>query len=121
MASINLTFPSPINISCKVGDVAYFVNTFSNGTGGFTVAGQTNLIGIINTITVGSTATVLNIEMEGPLADAVTINDFVFFSKNNAVEIASILGYFAKATWKNNSTAPAELYTTAFEVEESSS
>tara|TARA_R100001463_G_scaffold92126_4_gene146845 strand:- start:2546 stop:2905 length:360 start_codon:yes stop_codon:yes gene_type:complete len=118
MAAIDLTFNSPINISCKVGDVAYFVNT--NSLAEFTVAGQTNLIGTINSITIGSTTTTLNIEMEGELAAYVTTNDFIFFSKNNLVEIGSIVGYYAKAKFRNNSTKRAELHESACEIEESS-
>ena len=119
MAALDLAFPSPINISCKIGDVAYFVNTSS--LGGFAVAGTTNLIGTINSITVGTTVTVLNIEIEGEFAEAVTTNDFVFFSKNNLVEIGSILGYYATAQFRNNSTTPAELHAATCEIEESSS
>ena len=117
MAALDLTFTSPINISCKIGDVAYFVNTSS--LGGFSVAGQTNLIGTINSITITSTTT-LNIEMEGELAAYVTTNDFIFFSKNNLVEIGSIVGYYAKAKFRNNSTKRAELHESACEIEESS-
>ena len=118
MPTLDLTFNSPINISCKVGDVAYFVNTFASAE--FTVAGLTNLIGTINSITIGSTNTVLTIEIEGDNAEAVTTNDFVFFSKNNLVEVGSIVGYYAKAQFRNNSTKRAELHEAACEIEESS-
>ena len=119
MATLNLTFSAPINMSCKIGDVAYFVNTST--LGGFTVAGQTNLIGTITAITEASTTTTLTILIEGEFAEAVTTNDFVFFSKNNLVEIGSITGYYASAQFRNNSTSNAELHATAFEIEESSS
>ena len=118
MPALDLTFTSPINVSCKVGDVAYFVNTTSSG--GFTVAGQTNLIGTINLITLTSQFTILNIEIEGEFAESVTTNDFIFFSKNNLVEDGSIIGYYAMAQFRNNSTKPAELHEAAFEIEESS-
>lgn len=118
MAALDLTFNSPINISCKTGDVAYFVNTSSFG--GFTVAGQTNLIGTINSITITSQSTILNIEIEGEFAESVTTSDFVFFSKNNLVEVGSILGYYAKVKFRNNSTTRAELHEAACEIEESS-
>jgi hypothetical protein len=118
MAALDLTFPSPINISCKVGDVAYFVNT--SLLGGFSVAGQINLIGTINSITTVGSNIVLNVEIEGEFAELVTENDFVFFSKDNLVEIGSILGYYAKVKFKNNSTEKAELHEVACEIEESS-
>jgi len=118
MATLDLTFPSPINVSCKIGDTAYFVNTSTMG--GFSVAGQTNLIGTINTITTVGANVVLNIEIEGEFAESVTTSDFVFFSKNNLVEIGSILGYYAKVQFRNNSTKKAELHEAACEIEESS-
>tara|TARA_R110002072_G_scaffold834_2_gene6727 strand:- start:9980 stop:10339 length:360 start_codon:yes stop_codon:yes gene_type:complete len=118
MPTLDLAFNSPINISCKEGDVAYFVNTFASAE--FTVAGQTNLIGTIESITIGSTTTTLTIEIEGEFAEFVTTNDFVFFSKNNIVEVGSIVGYYAKAKFKNNSTKRAELHESACEIEESS-
>jgi hypothetical protein len=118
MAALDLAFNSPINVSCKVGDVAYFVSTTS--IGGFSVAGETFLIGTINSITVTSQYTILNIEIEGEYAESVTLNDFVFFSKNNLVEIGSIVGYYAMAQFRNNSTKPAELHEAACEIEESS-
>lgn len=118
MAALDLTFTSPINISCKIGDVAYFVNTSS--LGGFSVAGQTNLIGTINLITITSQYTILNIEIEGQFAELVTTSDFIFFSKNNLIEVGSIVGYYAKAQFRNNSTKRAELHEAACEIEESS-
>ena len=123
MATVNLTYASPINISCKVGDTAYFVNTASMG--GFEVSGSINEIGVINSITDtytdGSyTSTVINVELTGENAEGVTANDFIFFSKNNLVEISSILGYYAKAQYRNNSTDVAEFHATACVIAESS-
>ena len=118
MATVNLTFNSPINISCKVGDQAYYVPT--SDLGGFSVAGITSLIGVINTITDNGSTVIVNVELEGDDAESVSNTDFIFFSKNNLVEIASLTGYFAEVTFKNNSLKPAELYATACEIEESS-
>ena len=118
MATVSLTFSSPINMSCKVNDIAYYVDT--SELGGFTVGGGINLIGNINSITDNGTSVVMVVEMEGDYAGSVTQNSFILFSKNNLVEIASLTGYFAEVTFKNNSTKPAELYATACEIEESS-
>ena len=118
MATVNLTFNSPINISCKVGDQAYYVPT--SDLGGFSVAGIPSLIGVINTITDNGSTVIVNVELEGDDAESVSNTDFIFFSKNNLVEIGSILGYYAKAEYRNNSTKPAEFHETACEIEESS-
>ena len=117
MATLNLTYSS-LNISCKVGDTAYFVNE-TDTVGGFNVGGGIELIGNVNSIS-GNT---INVELEGENANIDNIQQnitYIFFSKNNLVEIGSILGYYAQCTFKNNSTEKAELYATSCEVEESS-
>ena len=119
MAALSLTFPSPINMSCQVGDIAYYVSTSS--LGGFSVGNESPiLIGTVNTITDNGTTVVLVIEIEGDNAESVGTSSFVLFSKNNLVEIGSIKGYFAKTQFRNNSTKPAELHATACEIEDSS-
>lgn len=121
MATLNLTFPSPINISCKVGDTAYFVNDVT-ALGGFQVGGNIELIGNINTITESGSNTIINVELEGDNAsiDTITTSSFIMFSKDNQVEMSAIAGYYAQATFKNNSTEPAELYAVSCEIEQSS-
>ena len=121
MATLNLTFPSPINISCKVGDTAYFVNNVS-ALGGFDVGNTIELIGNINTITESGSNTIINVELEGENAniDNITTSSFIMFSKDNQVEMSCIAGYYAQATFKNDSTQPAELYGASCEIEQSS-
>ena len=55
MPSITLTFSQPLNVSCQVGDTAYYVDTGSDG--GFTTNGNNNVveIGQIRQITNGQT------------------------------------------------------------------
>jgi len=121
MATLNLTFPSPINISCKVGDTAYFVNNVT-ALGGFQVGGNIELIGNINTITESGSDTIVNVELEGENAsiDTITTSSFIMFSKDNEVEMSTIAGYYAQATFKNNSKEKAELYAVSCEIEQSS-
>jgi hypothetical protein len=42
------------------------------------------------------------------------------FAKNNSVNVASILGYYGVARFKNNSLNKAELYAASCEIAESS-
>ena len=46
--------------------------------------------------------------------------DYIFFSKNPTTNISSLVGYYAQATFKNNSKVKAELYSIGSEVTESS-
>tara|TARA_R110000737_G_scaffold327581_1_gene341906 strand:- start:1386 stop:1742 length:357 start_codon:yes stop_codon:yes gene_type:complete len=115
---IDLTFNSPINMSCKIGDVAYYTPTSTQG--GFTVDNNTFLIGVINSIIDNGTTVVINCETTGESAELVTQEDFVFFSKNNLLELKSLRGYYGQAKFLNNSPHPAEMYATSCGVDESS-
>ncbi len=49
-----------------------------------------------------------------------TETDFIFFAKDNRVNMSSILGYYGAARFKNNSTVKAEMFAAACEIDESS-
>ena len=125
MASLSLTFPDPLNISLQIGDIAYYVAT--NTKGGFLTTQQSGStdeetivkIGAVsainqstNTITIGTNTLQSN--------QLPTTSSYIFFSKDNEVNLSSILGYYASVTLKNNSTTEAELFSVACNVGESS-
>ena len=125
MASLSLTFPDPLNVSLQIGDIAYYVAT--NTKGGFLTSqqsGNTNeetivKIGAIsainqstNTITIGTNTLQSN--------QLPTTSSYIFFSKDNEVNLSSILGYYASVTLKNNATLEAELFSVGCVVGESS-
>ena len=117
--NIALTFPSPINMSCRVGDTAYYAGVQS--LGGFVVNNNINLIGTINLIEDNGSTTTITCLIENSNQNLPGIEgSFIFFSKNNLVEISSLTGYYAQATFTNNSSAPAELYAAACGITESS-
>ena len=122
METVNLTFPAPFNMSCKVGDLVYYVDTTSSFQGSGFMVGADNyqLIGAINSIITLSSEVIINVQLTGPTASLVSTTDFIFFVKNNLVETGSIKGYFSKVKYRNNSTKPAEMFQTACEIEESS-
>ena len=117
--TITLTFSAPLNVSCQVGDTAYYVATTS--TGGFTVnSNNVEEIGTITTITnpTSSAPTIVcNTTLPGSLNGQ---SYFVLFSKDNKVNLSSILGYYADVKFKNNSTAEAEIFSVGAEIFESS-
>ena len=49
-----------------------------------------------------------------------TTSHFIFFSKDNAVNMSSVLGYYAEVKLKNNSTTESELFSIGCDVFESS-
>ena len=108
-----LTFANNINTSLQVGDIIYYETPGTNG--GFTTIDPNNIAEYgdvtavtTNTISVNNTGT------------APVIDDYILFAKNRAVNVSSLLGYYADATFKNNSTDKAELFSVNSEITESS-
>ena len=45
---------------------------------------------------------------------------FILFSKDNAVNLTSLIGYFASVKLRNNSNIKSEIFSVGVDVEESS-
>lgn len=128
MPSATLNFSAPINVSCQVGDTAYYVDT--NSIGGFAVStdvsGQTENtiveIGEIREIQGPKTNTpAIIIETTLGYAELNGLNKFIFFSKNNKANLSSPLGYYASVKFVNdNNYRTAELYAIEADIYESS-
>ena len=117
MPDITLTFSNDINISAQVGDTAYYSVVTSSG--GFNTSTQSDIyeIGPIKSITgkviVCNPTNVTSIT--NPPAGS-----FILFSKDNKVNMASPIGYFAQVKLVNNSSIRSELFAVACDVTESS-
>ena len=124
MALVTLQFAQPLNVSCQVGDTAYYVTTGSDG--GFTVddGGGITEIGTIVQITDAlDTPTMIVRAIASYPGTGSTLSDkFILFSKDNKANISSPLGYFASVKLKNNvsSTTAGELHSVAMDIFESS-
>ena len=123
MADITLTFANDINTSVQIGDTAYYCEP--DAVGGFSISTSTTdnnklfEIGPISAIdNSAKTITCSPTDVEAttkPVADS-----FILFSKDNRVNMASPLGYYAQAKFKNDSTVKGEMFSTACEIFESS-
>ena len=117
MALATLTFSAPINVSCQVGDTAYYVATTTSG--GFSVDDSAIvMIGYIVQIQNPTTTT--------PVITARTTlgytelngltGKFILFSKDNKANLNSPVGYYASLKMVNADRAnPAELFSVAAE------
>ena len=124
MPYAELTFTAPLNVSCQIGDTAYYCNT-SSGTsadGGFTnQSGSIVEIGEIREINNRNSNTP-TIKVETTLgyselgSAAGLSNQFILFNKNNKANLSSPAGYFASVKLVNNSTVESELYSVAMEA-----
>tara|TARA_R110000803_G_scaffold209689_2_gene279821 strand:+ start:48 stop:464 length:417 start_codon:yes stop_codon:yes gene_type:complete len=137
MAAINLIFNHDINVSVQVGDLVYWVPTVPIGVPGtlgnwasattpHDSAPRENiiLIGPVLSFTPwNGSSTTITAEYD-PLIAALhgspTNLDFIMFSKDNKVNLSSLLGYYAKAQFRNNSTTEAELFAVGADFVESS-
>ncbi len=111
--AITILFTGNIdNDSLQVGDLAYFVKPLNSG--GFSQSTFAPIfIGDITNIT-NDTIIVNNIGMDpGP-------GDFIMFAKDSRVNLSGLVGYYAEATFKNNSKEKAELYSVAAGITPSS-
>ena len=97
----DITINGDLNVSLQIEDVIYFNSTQIEIVGKVTAIND-------NTITVDNSGTL-------PSQD-----DYIFFVKNQVVNMSNLSGYYADAKFENNSKVKAELYAVSSEVTESS-
>tara|TARA_R100001594_G_scaffold65362_2_gene99570 strand:+ start:6496 stop:6930 length:435 start_codon:yes stop_codon:yes gene_type:complete len=143
MPIVDLEFEAPLNVSCQIGDTAYYVDTTAVFTSNQTV--NSGVLGGLevsqNSVTpqfVGIIQDIQNARNRPPYdptdnpAPFITVdtalsstlfNDhtaFIFFSKDNKANLSTILGYYADIQFKNNAKDYAEVFQVGMDVFESS-
>jgi len=120
-----MTFANKINESAQVGDTAYYVTISDQG--GFKTSLNSSdptteniyvNIGTIKSISTSRLIMIINCGLSA--AQIPTTSHFIFFSKDNIVNMSTVLGYYAEVKLKNNSTTEAELFSIGCDVFESS-
>jgi len=134
MPTLTLTFTEALNVSCQVGDFAYFINpsstkytsnNFNSGIPDIAVKENDNnveYIGVIKTINNPTTTSPTIIIDDVSLSTNYNGDNtqFIFFAKDNKANLSSLLGYYADIKFKNDSKTEAELFTVGTDVFESS-
>ena len=113
--------------SLQVGDIVYFKNADNlNVVDGFQQFGTSaiklgDLQSANNTTSLddGTQTTTLVINVTNTNTTP-SINDFLFFVKDNRANITSLLGYFAKMKFENDANSKVELFSISTEINESS-
>ena len=120
--------------SLQIGDVAFYakMDTNSDGSanepGGFKINDSSeDLIKIGNVTSIdnstsldnGTQTTTLTCNIDTS-TEIPTTSDFIFFAKDNKVNLTSLLGYYALVKFKNLSGTKAEMFSAACEINESS-
>jgi hypothetical protein len=116
---IALNFTQPLNVSCQVGDTAYYVTTEEDG--GFKKNAATVVeIGQIREISAGQSNAPI-VYCLTSLPDSLDDDEvFILFSKDNKANLSSILGYYAEVKMVNDSTSAAELFSVGVDAFSSS-
>lgn len=130
IVSTQLLFMNPLNVSVQVGDYAYFVATqlssqTQNGTGFLVNSSNIFEIGQITAIILTAPAPYNNFivcewDDSTGARHLPSLGDFIMFSKDNAANMASILGYYAEVEMVNDSNEKAKLFAVSADVDESS-
>ena len=124
MITITLNNLNNLNTSLQVGDLIYRTRvTTQTGAEDFEddlnptgVGNSGNIVGILRRITNAGTTTILDID-ETTLSNTVVPigGDFLMFSKYDQTD-GDVNGYYAKATFINNSKEKAELFAVSSEI-----
>jgi len=119
MITITLNNLNNLNTSLQVGDLIYTVATSDSAPEDLqsvSTTGVNQLVGILRRITITGTTTILDID-ETALTNTVVpmAGDFLMFSKYDQTD-GDVNGYYAKATFINNSKEKAELFAVSSEI-----
>lgn len=112
MDTITLTFNHPINVSVQIGDIVYFTNSPTANDDS-----DIKLIGKI--LNIDHSQNIIQAEIS-PNAERPVTTSFILFTKDNTMNIGSILGYYAKIQLRNGSTKDSEIFSVGSEIFESS-
>lgn len=142
MPIIQLTFLNPLNTSVQLGDVAYFTNPdpvgvtnqWASTTTPHLTSDQDKIIKIGEIITItpwNGNLSAITCDMDQDLFNTYFnminggsiysgIKSFIMFSKDNKVNMSSILGYYASVELRNSSQVKSELFNVGTDFFESS-
>jgi len=117
MPVLQFTFANQLNVSAQVGDIAYYAPTTSSAQ--FQINSSDIIeIGIITFVNPNGLEFWCDTMLSPSLYPGSS--DYIFFSKDNKANQSSVLGYYAKVKFKNNSLDKAELYRVSADAYESS-
>jgi len=121
MPTITLTFSGTVQSSVQINDIAYYVPVSTQG--GFDTQ-NSDIIKIGPILSVGISNITCDIDSSTvpptPYSASNTSNDLIMFSKDNASNMSSLLGYYGKFQLTNDSTSEGELFSVESEFFESS-
>ena len=119
MATISLTINGSISDLLQVGDQVYYANNASFG-GFSTTSNIDNVIHIGECIHIDEANNQILVDTGTLNFSMPTSGAYILFSKDNAVNLTSLIGYFASVKLKNNSNIKSEIFQVGVDIDESS-
>lgn len=114
---IQLEFDN-MNVSAQVGDVVYF--TYGGAPlGGFDVQTETMLTRRLGEILV-ITGNIIHVQYDTTLTSPPPLGSYISFVKEKKVNTSSLLGYYMRANFVNDSKDKIELFSVGSEIAQSS-
>jgi hypothetical protein len=137
MATVKLVLTNPINASLQAKANSVASSTPNSDSGAWDIVYFTRISGGVQTGDVyrigkctaitpnqdlsgfSATSYIVDVEVDTK-AQTPDADDFIFFGKENKVNVSGIRGYFAEVEMKNNSTTAAKLFSVGSEIAKSS-
>ena len=121
MQLMELEFDNELNTSLQVGDTIFYVDTGSKGSFNVGGVGDIVMLGELQEIRRDSGGKyILSILYDNVNVPSPTGGEFIMFVKNKEVNTNSLLGYYAKVAFENDSTKDVELFSVGSNIFESS-
>jgi len=121
MPTATLSFTNEIQASVQVGDIVLYGPTPSSA--GINIS-TSDIVYLGACLTISSDRKTMTVDYAAstalPIVAALPNASFILFSKDKYVNPSGALGYYAKVSFKNNSTEEAELFSVNAGVFESS-
>ena len=132
MAIVKLTFPGIVNTSLQAKDATLESQTANVDNGAWDIIYFTridsttgkqsgDIYRLGKCVVISSDANTYSVSVDvDPTAQTPDKNDFIFFGKENKVNISGVRGFYAEVEMKNDSSSAAKLFSVGSEVSLSS-
>ena len=102
-STFEFTFANPLNVGLQIGDIAFCLEA----------DGDIEKLGEVTSINTAANSFVCKDEFS---ASEPTTSEFIFFAKDNEVNVSGVIGYFNKVVFTNTGTGKNELFAINSEV-----
>tara|TARA_Y100001938_G_scaffold150774_1_gene243343 strand:+ start:6036 stop:6425 length:390 start_codon:yes stop_codon:yes gene_type:complete len=128
MAIMTLTLPNPINISLQAKSSTIITTSIDNGAWDIIYftrlelgkqVGDIYRLGKCIAISQGPASYTISVDVDSE-AQTPDTGDYIFFGKENKVNLSGVRGYYAEVEMKNDSNAAAKLFAVGSEIAKSS-